>query len=71
MVLPMKLQGVNAITIGVWAVVLVGLFFLFGFGPVFFAGMLAVALVWRFIEKKKGKVLDISSSTPPPFNPNS
>ncbi|MDP2676906.1 MAG: hypothetical protein Q8O83_04440 [bacterium] len=62
----MKVQGVNAITIGVWAVILVGLFFLFGFGPIFFGAMLAVALVWRFVDKKKkGEVSSISSSAPP------
>ncbi|PIR69611.1 MAG: hypothetical protein COU47_02540 [Candidatus Niyogibacteria bacterium CG10_big_fil_rev_8_21_14_0_10_46_36] len=65
----MKLEGVNAITIGIWAVVLAGLFFLFGFGPFFFGGMLVVGLIWRFVDKKKKGGAAIPSSPMSPPNP--
>lgn len=64
----MKVQGINATTIAIWAVLLIGLFFVFGFGPIFFGAMLVVALVWRVVEKKR-KGGSMMSSTPPPFNP--
>lgn len=56
-------------TIGIWVVVLVALFVMFGFGPIFFVAMLGVALVWRFVEKKR-KGESVMPSTPAPFNPN-